>query len=121
MTVPKARRKRPPPNQRVEAPQEDASSISDDALPNFVVRFPYLDIHSSALKHGIPAEDIRHAARSAMAIDELDDNLVLILGPDRRAMILELVVIERADASALAIHAMRMRSKYQHLLIGGSQ
>jgi hypothetical protein len=88
---------------------------------DFVVRFAQLEIHSSALKHGIQAEDIRHAARTAMAIDEIDDNLVLILGPDRRAAILELVVIKRDKTSALAIHAMRMRAKYQYLLSGGSK
>jgi hypothetical protein len=31
----------------------------------------------SAFKHGILEEDIQHAGRSAMAVDELDDDLCL--------------------------------------------
>jgi hypothetical protein len=39
-----------------------------------------VDVYSSALKHGIAVEDIEHAVRNAMAIDELEDDLRLYLG-----------------------------------------
>lgn len=53
-----------------------------------------------------------------MAIDEQDDDTHLYLGPSRAADLLEVVTIVRDDGSELAIHAMRMRAKYQRLLPG---
>ena len=79
-----------------------------------------MDIHSSALKHGVAVEDIQHAVQNAMVIDYLDDDLFLYLGPDRTGSLLEVVVIDREDnRPELAIHAMAMRSKYRRLLPGG--
>jgi len=40
-----------------------------------------VQIHPSAFKHGILEEDIQHAGRSAMAVDELDDDLCLYRAP----------------------------------------
>ncbi len=77
-----------------------------------------MDVHQSALKHGIDPEDIDHCARNAMAIDELDDDLRLYLGPARSGTLLEVVTIVRDDATELAIHAMTMRPKYRPLLGG---
>jgi hypothetical protein len=53
-----------------------------------------------------------------MAIDELDDDTRLYLGPSRSADLLEIVTVVRDDNSELAIHAMKMRPKYQRLLPG---
>lgn len=78
-----------------------------------------MDVHPSARKHGIADEDIRHAAENAMAIDDQDDDTRLYLGPSRNAELVEVVTIVRDDGSELAIHAMRMRPKYQRLLPGG--
>jgi hypothetical protein len=54
-----------------------------------------------------------------MAIDDQKDDTRLYLGPARSGDLLEVVTIVRNDGSELAIHAMRMRSKYQRLLPGG--
>lgn len=78
-----------------------------------------MDIHPSARRHGIADEDIRHATTNAMAIDDQDDDTRLYLGPARNAELLEVVTIVHDDASEVAIHAMKMRSKYQALLPGG--
>jgi len=78
-----------------------------------------VDVHSSARKHGIADQDIEHAAEYAMAIDDQDDDTQLYLGPSRSAELLEVVTIVRDDGSELAIHAMRMRPKYQRLLPEG--
>ena len=43
----------------------------------------------------------------------------LYLGPSRSAGLLEVVTVVRDDGSELAIHAMKMRPKYQRLLPGG--
>jgi hypothetical protein len=77
-----------------------------------------VQIHPSARKHGIADGDIQHATRNAMAIDNLDDELRLYLGPARNADLLEIVTLARDDGSELVIHAMAMRSKYQRLLPG---
>jgi len=78
-----------------------------------------VEVHPSARKHGIADEDIKHAAANAMTIDQQDDDTRLYLGPARSGDILEVVTIVRADGPELAIHAMRMRPKYQRLLPGG--
>ncbi len=75
-----------------------------------------LDIHPSARKHGIADDDIEHAVTHAMAIDDIDDDTRLYLGPARNAALLEVLTIPRVEGAELAIHAMRMRPKYRHLL-----
>lgn len=78
-----------------------------------------MDVHPSARRHGVADEDIQHAAENAMTIEDQDDDTRLYLGPARNAELLEIVTIARADGSELAIHAMRMRPKYQRLRPGG--
>jgi hypothetical protein len=79
-----------------------------------------VEIHTSALKHGVAADDIEHAVRNAMVIDELDDDLRLYLGPSRSAAMIEMITIKRGDdREELVIHAMPMREKYRRLLTGG--
>jgi hypothetical protein len=78
-----------------------------------------VEIHESALRHGITVEDIEHAVRNAMAIDDLDDELRLYLGPSRTATMLEIITVVRSDdRPELVIHAMTMRTKFQQLLPG---
>jgi hypothetical protein len=77
-----------------------------------------VEIHPSARKHGVADEDIEHATRNAMTIDDLEDDLRLYLGPARNADLLEIVTVVRAGDRELAIHAMKMRAKYQRLLPG---
>ena len=78
-----------------------------------------MEIHPSARKHGVADEDIDHATTHAMAIDDQHDDTRLYLGPSRSAAILEVLAILRDDGSELAIHAMKMRRKYQRLLPEG--
>jgi hypothetical protein len=77
-----------------------------------------VEIHPSAHRHDIADEDIEHAMRHALAIDDQDDDTRLYLGPSRSADLLEVVTIVRDDGSELAIHAMKMRPKYRRLLPG---
>jgi hypothetical protein len=78
-----------------------------------------VEIHPSARKHRIADEDIEHATAHAMAIEDQEDDSRLYVGPSRSAELLEVVTIVRDDGSELAIHAMKMRAKYQRLLPGG--
>jgi hypothetical protein len=57
--------------------------------------------------------------RNALAVADQDDDTRLYLGPARKAQLLEIVTIVRADGSELAIHAMPMRAKYRRLLPEG--
>lgn len=86
----------------------------------YAIRISYyvivMEIHPAARKHGVADEDIRHAATNAITVDDQDDDARLYLGPARDAAILEVVTIRRDDGTELAIHAMKMRTKYQRLL-----
>ncbi len=64
--------------------------------------------------------DIDHAVRHAFVIEEVGEEPLryLILGPDRSANLLELIVLDRPDGPVV-IHAMPMRSKYRRLLPAG--
>jgi hypothetical protein len=76
------------------------------------------EIHPSARKHGIPDEDITHAIDHALAIDDLDDDARLYIGPGRNAAPLEILTIVSPYGTEIAIHAMRMRPRYARLLRG---
>lgn len=75
-------------------------------------------IHPSARKHGIADEDIVHAVKHAMSIDDQDDDLRLYLGPGRNSELLEVVTLVEHGTEETAIHAMRMRPKYRWLPAG---
>jgi hypothetical protein len=78
-----------------------------------------VEIRRSARKHGVADADLRHAVAHALRDLEVSDEppwRVLYLGPDRAGNLLEVVVIERDDGTELAIHAMKMRRKYEQLL-----
>ncbi len=72
-------------------------------------------IHSSARKHGLSDRDIEHAVKHAMSIDDQDDDLRLYLGPARNSELIEVATIAGYGAMEMAIHAMKMRSKYRWL------
>jgi hypothetical protein len=77
-----------------------------------------VEIHPSARKHGLVDDDIEHAMRHALAIDDQTDDTRLYVGPSRAADLLEVGSIVRDEGSELVIHAMRMRPKYRRLLSG---
>lgn len=85
---------------------------------NFVLQYFPVDIHPSARKHGVEGADIEHAIANAMNTDDQDNDRRLYLGPARNAELLEVVTVVRAIGPELAIHAMKMRSKYLRLLPG---
>ena len=94
--------------------------IRPSSAPGFVVRFPCVDLHPSAFKHGAGAEDIEHAVRNAVAIEQLEDDLCLYLGPGRDGVLLEVITLQRdAERGDVVVHAMVMPAKYRRLLPGG--
>lgn len=82
-----------------------------------------MEVLRSAFRHGILTEDIHHAVRHSLVVEEIgeDPTRYLVLGPDRAGRLLELVVLDRPQGPAV-IHAMGMRPQYQRLLPkGGSR
>ena len=78
-----------------------------------------MNVHDSALKHGVTAEDAIYAATWALWVEDLDqDNpsRQLRLGFDTRGILLETVVLLFDGGSELVIHAMRARPQYIELL-----
>lgn len=81
-----------------------------------------MEVLRSAFRHGVLTEDIHHALRNSLVVDEIGEDPVryLMLGPDRSGRLLELVVLDRPQGPAV-IHAMGMRPKYQRLLPKGGK
>jgi hypothetical protein len=77
-----------------------------------------VEIHSAARRHGIADDDMLHAIEHAFAVEDLgeDPDRWLIIGPDRAANPLELVVLITAEGTEMIIHAMPMRPTYRRLL-----
>ena len=79
-----------------------------------------MDFAASAGKHGVTEEDVRHALRNALFFgeQEFDGELRrLVIGPDVRGGLLELVLVPSSTPS-LVIHADRLRPKFYVLLRG---
>lgn len=77
-----------------------------------------LEIHSAAGRHGVADDDIVHALAHALAFEDLgeDPDRWLVIGPDRAANLLELVVLVSAEGDELVIHAMPLRAVNRRFL-----
>jgi hypothetical protein len=77
-----------------------------------------VEIHSSAGRHGIGDDDILHAVEHSMVVDDLgeDPDRWLVIGPDRAANLLEVIVLVTAEGDEVIIHAMPLRTVYRKLL-----
>jgi hexokinase len=72
-----------------------------------------VNVHGSALKHGIEPEDSIQAAVFPVWIADLDDNSPqrqLRLGFDTGGRLLEVVVLTFDNGGQLVIHAMKARA-----------
>lgn len=78
-----------------------------------------MNVHPSALKHGVLAEDAILAATWALWIEDLDEEnpaRQLRLGFDRHGRLLELVVLVFDSGNELVIHVMKARPQMIDLL-----
>lgn len=78
-----------------------------------------MNVHDSALKHGVLREDAIQAATWAVWIEDLDENSParqLRLGFDTRGRLLETVVLIFDSGNELVIHAMKARPQMIDLL-----
>lgn len=80
-----------------------------------------VEVLGSAFKHGVDEQDMHHAMAAALVVEAVGEDPVryLVLGPDRAAKLLELVILDRPQGPAI-IHAMAMRTKYRALLPGAA-
>ena len=72
-----------------------------------------MNVHRSALKHGIAPEDSIHAATLPVWIADLDDispQRQLRLGFDSSGRLLEVVVLTFDNGGQLVIHSMKARA-----------
>lgn len=76
-----------------------------------------MEVLPSAARHGVEPEDIQHAVAHAVVIEEIEEDPLkyLVLGPDRSASFLELVVLDTPRGPAV-LHAMAMRTQYEKYL-----
>ena len=78
-----------------------------------------MNVHESALKHGIAAEDVVQAASWPLWVEYLEDDSParqLWLGFDTRGRLLETVVLVFDSGNELVIHAMKARPQLLDLL-----
>ena len=79
-----------------------------------------MDIHRSALRHGVTEPDIRHALAHSLGVFDLEPDAdppkVLVIGPDLAGNLLEIVLLDLADDDLLVIHAMPLRTEFHDLL-----
>jgi hypothetical protein len=72
-----------------------------------------VQIRPSARKHRIDDADIEHAWRNATRLIEYEyegDERLLIIGPDRHGLMLELVAVPAGEPTRI-IHADRLRPR----------
>ena len=79
------------------------SRYIDDGDPPIVLQ--------SARRHGVADDDVLHAHRHPLRTFDLDDGLVMVIGPDRSGRLLEVGVAMAEDLTFL-VHAMPARAKF---------
>jgi hypothetical protein len=78
-----------------------------------------VEVHASALKHGISAESALTAAANSVYVTDLAEDSParqLRLGFDNAGRLLELVVLTFDNGNEMIIHAMKARPQYLELL-----
>jgi hypothetical protein len=71
---------------------------------------------SQLRKHGIDDEDIWHAIRTMMRTVSESDDLIMVIGPARNGMPLEIGILGPASDDPVVIHAMYLRPRFQRFL-----
>lgn len=74
-----------------------------------------VEINGAARRHGIEDDDIHHALRLPLRRVAQNDRRMLVIGPDRGARLLEIVVLDPHD-QPVVIHAMPLRRKFYRYL-----
>ncbi len=65
----------------------------------------------SALRHGVSEEMIVHAFNNPIRVEDLEEGLMMLIGPDSAANLYEIGVVS-SDEGPVIVHAMPARPKY---------
>ena len=68
-------------------------------------------IAPSAYRHGADDDVILHVFNNPILVEELDDGLVMLVGPDPAANLYEIGVVDSEEGPVI-VHAMPARPKY---------
>ncbi len=68
-------------------------------------------IAPSARKHGVSDSTIVHAFNNPIRTEELDDDMVMLIGPDPAGNLYEIGIVVGADGPVV-VHAMPARPNY---------
>ncbi|HUP86655.1 MAG TPA: hypothetical protein VM143_13390 [Acidimicrobiales bacterium] len=69
-------------------------------------------VAESAHKHGAAVEEIRHAVANAIRFHDLDEGLVMIVGPTATGALIEVGLVAADDDDPIAVHAMAARATF---------
>jgi len=73
-------------------------------------------IGEPARNHGIADADMQHALRHAISRVEMDDDLVMMIGPSESGTLLEVGVLGYGGDDPVILHAMRLRQTFFRFL-----
>lgn len=73
-------------------------------------------IGEPARNHGIADADMQHAVRNAISRVEMDDDLVMMIGPSESGTLLEVGVLGYGGDDPVILHAMRLRQTFFRFL-----
>ena len=68
-------------------------------------------IADSARKHGVGDDTILHAFNNPIRVEDLDEGLTMLVGPDHAGNLYEVGVVESKDGPII-VHAIPARPKY---------
>jgi len=68
-------------------------------------------ITESARKHGVDAADIFHPFSNPISVEDLDEGLVILVGPDHAGRLLEIGAAIGSEGPVV-VHAMEARQRY---------
>jgi hypothetical protein len=68
-------------------------------------------ITPSALRHGVPEETIVHAFNNPIRVEDLEEGLTMLIGPDAAGNLYEVGIVSSGE-EPVVVHAMPARSKY---------
>ena len=68
-------------------------------------------IAETAHRHGVGDETILHAFNHPIRVEDLDEGMTMLVGPDHAGNLYEIGVVSSSDGPVV-VHAMPARSKY---------
>lgn len=68
-------------------------------------------IAPSAFRHGVPEDTIVHAFNNPILTEDVDEGLIMVVGPDPAGNLYEIGVVS-SEIGPVVVHAMAARPRY---------